>query len=517
MRRLVTVIVIVVVALLTIAAISPSQVEKSKDYKVVSTELQLPSRGTTIPATVVMPVGKPNEKFPLVVIHHGHGGGRNENGGLTRVADALAKAGIMSIRMDFPGAGDSKEPFTKLTYTNMLADSNAALLYAVRNLPVDKDRIGGFGYSEGSAVVAMQAGQPFTPYKAVALLGPVAHPARCSSYSWERISSGPIMTKPKPMATPKLSRYGQHQNTSLEWFDETLAANPVGDIEYFKGRVLILRGDKDTVIPQSEADAYMAATKDAAKSNQFVLIPNADHGYGFYSDQPDVDALLHKSLVDFFRSAEGSSGAIDATSQWRPPRAGSLVRRVAWPRPGEIGHVFEYLDLLDRSVAGEPMSPDDWDLTLARGRPPAGRGNTGSVTGTVTGSSTTTRARASAVFDAGLELAVEVGVYNLSTGRRVRFTPDELQDGLRERPECARDGRGRRRPYPRGTRDLRRTAAAGLGRHARDAHSRAPVPADGDLVRAGAPGRPAHLRDHHARRRAGRRSGLAARDRRHAP
>ena len=38
------------------------------------------------------------------------------------------------------------------------------------------DRIGAFGYSEGSAVVAMQAGDPETPYQAVALMGPVAQP-----------------------------------------------------------------------------------------------------------------------------------------------------------------------------------------------------------------------------------------------------------------------------------------------------------------------------------------------------
>ena len=77
--------------------------------------------------------------------------------GLARVADALGEAGIASIRFDFAGAGDSTEPFTKLSYTTMLADSNAALVWAVRNMPVDKRRIGGFGYSEGSAVVAMQA------------------------------------------------------------------------------------------------------------------------------------------------------------------------------------------------------------------------------------------------------------------------------------------------------------------------------------------------------------------------
>ena len=255
---------------------------------------------------MVTPVGKANERFPLVgEIYHGHGGGRNENGGLVRVADALAKAGIMSIRMDFAGAGDSTEPFTKLTYTTMLADSNAALLYAVLNLPVDKDRIGGFGYSEGSAVVAMQAGQPFTPYKAVALLGPLAHPGdvfksvfgedQFQAYYDEALANG---------YAEVVTQWGQHQNTSLEWFDETLAADPVGDIEYFGGRALVLWGEAEATIPFGEAEAYMAATEDSANSNQLgATIPGADHGYGFYSDQPEVDAMLHGALVDFFKKA----------------------------------------------------------------------------------------------------------------------------------------------------------------------------------------------------------------------
>jgi dienelactone hydrolase len=304
LRRFAAVVLVIVVALLTVAAAPPAAQGKAKVYAVKSTELQLESRGTHIPATVVMPVGKAHERFPLVVIHHGHGGGRNENGGLTRVADALAKAGIMSIRMDFAGAGDSQEPFTKLMYTTMLADSNAALTYAVRNLPVDKDRIGGYGYSEGSAVVAMQAGQPFTPYKAVALMGPVAHPAEVFQLSMgeDQFWAYYAEAQANGYATV-VTQWGQVQDTSLEWFDETLAADPVGDIEYFKGRALVLWGEAEATIPFGEVEAYMAATEDTAKSNQLVTIPGADHGYGFYSDQPEVDAVLHAALVDFFTKA----------------------------------------------------------------------------------------------------------------------------------------------------------------------------------------------------------------------
>jgi dienelactone hydrolase len=302
MKKLTAVALILIATLLTAAGSEASE-PRSKTYGVESVELQIPSRGIEIPATAVTPVGKGRERFPLVVIHHGHGGGRNENGGLARVADALAMAGIASIRFDFAGAGDSTEPFTKLSYTTMLADSNAALVWAVRNLPIDKDRIGGFGYSEGSAVVAMQAGQPFTPYKAVALLGPLAHPTEVfdlffggnfDAYYAEAQANGfAVVTTP----------FGQVQHTSLEWFQETIAADPTGDIAFFEGRVALIWGENEQVIPFSQVEAYQKATAASAKRTTTVTIPNADHGYGFYSDQPDVDAALHSALVRFFVKA----------------------------------------------------------------------------------------------------------------------------------------------------------------------------------------------------------------------
>lgn len=295
-------VLLIVVALVAIAAPGVSAARPG-GYDVTSAELQVPSRGITIPATVLQPVGKKHERFPLVVIHHGHGGGRNENGGLARVADALARAGIMSIRFDFAGAGDSTEPFTKLSYTTMLADSDAALTWAVRNLPVKKDRIGAFGYSEGSAVVAMLAGRPGTPYKAVSLMGPVADPdtvfkgffgaAQWDTYLAEAQANGHAVIT---------TVFGQIQDTSLEWFQETLAADPAEDLSWFEGRVQLIWGDAEQVIPFNQVEQFEASA-DSAKSLEVVTIPDADHGYGFYSDQPAVDAALHSALVSFFRKA----------------------------------------------------------------------------------------------------------------------------------------------------------------------------------------------------------------------
>ncbi len=304
MKKSAAIVLMALVALLAIAAGS-AVAASDEEYEVTSTELQIPSRGIEIPATVVAPVAAADQTFPLVVIHHGHGGGRNENGGLARVADALAKAGIISIRFDFAGAGDSQEPFTELSYTTMLADSEAALDYAVENLPVDVDRIGAFGYSEGSAVVAMESGKPDTPYQAVALMGPVAHPGELmSSFFGGPDAFAAYYEEAKANGFADVTTpFGQVQSTSLQWFDETMAADPVGDIGSFSGPVLILWGEADQIIPYGEVEAYLAATEGSAASTELVMIPDADHGYGFYSDQPEVDAILHRSLVDFFTGA----------------------------------------------------------------------------------------------------------------------------------------------------------------------------------------------------------------------
>jgi pimeloyl-ACP methyl ester carboxylesterase len=176
-------------------------------------------------------------------------------------------------------------------------------VWAVRNLPVDKRRIGGFGYSEGSAVVAMEAGQPFPPYKAVALLGPVAKPTevfgtffggKFDAYYAEAKANGyAVVTTP----------FGQVQNTSLEWFQESIAADPARDLSYFDGRVELLWGQAEQIIPFSQVEAFQAATANSARRTTTITIPAADHGYGFYSDQPDVDAALHAALVRFFKNA----------------------------------------------------------------------------------------------------------------------------------------------------------------------------------------------------------------------
>lgn len=261
-------------------------------------DITIENDGRAVPTTVVVPDGE--GPFPVVVMNHGHGGGRQENGGFGKVADALAKEGILTIRMDFPGSGDSTEPFTEGYLSNMISDSNASLDYVLENYPADPDRLGIFGYSMGGRIALTIAGSVDNPYRAVALLAPSGNPGEelmvpflGGQAEYDRLYAEASGDKGY---AEFLTQWGQTQQLSKTWFDELLVSKPLDAIGNFKGDMLIVYGDKDVVVP-AEVNQSVVAAYPAAK---VVVVPEADHGYGFYSDQPDVSALVESSIVEFF-------------------------------------------------------------------------------------------------------------------------------------------------------------------------------------------------------------------------
>jgi dienelactone hydrolase len=291
MHLLKSAMTLLVAAVLSVAAGSGA-------YAQTSTDITIMNGDRAIPATVVVPDGE--GPFPAVVMNHGHGGGRQEGGGFERLVNALAKAGLVTIRMDFAGTGDSKAPWTDQSLSSMISDSNASLAYLLANYPVDPDRLGVLGYSMGGRVTLTIAQSPDSPYKAVGLLAPSANPGMSlvlllagSEAEYERLYAE---AKSEKGYADYTTQYGQQQQLSLKWFDEVLASSPLDGISAYKGPMLVVHGDKDVTIPPAENEAVVAAYPKAS----IVLVPDADHGYGFYSDQADVSALVETSFADFF-------------------------------------------------------------------------------------------------------------------------------------------------------------------------------------------------------------------------
>lgn len=276
---------------LTLAASTVAMAETSVDEIIQNGDRE-------VPATIVVPDGE--GPFPVVVINHGHGGGRQENGGLGRIAKALADQGILSVRMDFPGSGDSKEPFTEGYLSNMISDSNASLAYVLENYNADAGRLGIFGYSMGGRIALTIGASADNPYKAMALLAPSADPGATMVVGFMGGQSEYDRLYAEASSDKGYGEYhtqwGQTQNLSKTWFDEMNASTPLEAIGAYKGAMLVLYGDKDDVVPPAVAlsvgAAYPAAT--------LVEVPDADHGYGFYSDQPAVTELVDGTIAAFF-------------------------------------------------------------------------------------------------------------------------------------------------------------------------------------------------------------------------
>lgn len=103
---------------------------------------------------------------------------------------------------------------------------------------------------------------------------------------------------------------------------------------------------------------------------------------------------------------------------------------------------FDYLEILDRSNSGEYCTENDWDLqkVAMTTRKLVKKFKLGWNRDIVIPNDP---ALADAIFKAGFELACEIGVYNRSTERIIKFGRDELEAGLKNMPQTLVMGEGK--------------------------------------------------------------------------
>ena len=292
--------------LLNFSKLTPAEeTETDAEATYISETVSIEDNGRIVPAVVTLPVGE--GPFPAVVLNHGHGGNKDEGTGFGGIAEALAEAGIASIRMDFPGCGDSTEPFTENTLSNMIADSNAAKDYLVANYPVDADKLGILGYSMGGRIALEIITAEDNPYQATLILSGLSTPG--DEAIANILPEGMTVEDAIAVAEEKGSydyttQYGQNLSLSAQWFTDMLV-DPLANIDNYTGPMLVIHGDKDDVV----TDATNKLTVSSYPAAEELIVPDADHGYGFYSDQPDVTAMVEGSITDFF--AEYLTGAAE--------------------------------------------------------------------------------------------------------------------------------------------------------------------------------------------------------------
>lgn len=265
----------------------------------VDVETTIESRGVDIPVTFVRP-GSVMESVPLVVLVHGHGGTRDESGAFRRMADELRKKGIASIRMDFPGCGESSEPFTENNLTNMLADIRAARAFAAEHQRIDPMRIGILGYSMGGRLAMLATAQDL--YSSVVLWAPVALNGSASvqdyvggQEAYERLEAEARESGSAIFETP----YGAAQDIGLQWFTDLSESQPLSVIELYEGALLVLYGNRDeTIGPRHSRQVIASAVRSRPKLE--YVVDAGGHGLGFYDDVPAMANAVVTATTRFF-------------------------------------------------------------------------------------------------------------------------------------------------------------------------------------------------------------------------
>ena len=277
-----------------------SLVSITPSYEFTSTEVEMPSvRSTSIKGTVVMPKVAEGVKVPLVAIAHGHGGNREENGGLTSLAEALAKAGIASVRMDFPGCGKSEESFQANVLSNMINDVYSSIEYVEANYAIDAENVGIFGYSMGGRIAATMVGENKVNFKGMVLLAPAVDDDLYAHIITDVDGWNEAYAKAEAEGHyVRTSPWGQVQDLSKQWFDEVKDSRPLANADKYKGKALVIYAEDDkSVAPATSLLAVKAFNADVA------LATGAGHSYSFYSDITEIKDVIEVNTVNTFLEA----------------------------------------------------------------------------------------------------------------------------------------------------------------------------------------------------------------------
>lgn len=256
----------------TEAALTPSSVE---------TVVEIESETYTIPATVCMPEGE--GPFPAVVMLHGTGSSRDEAGnGYAYAAPVLAeKYGIATIRIDFPGNGDSTADYTEYTFESAVSDAVAAANYMAGLDTIDGDKIGVMGWSQGGTDALLSAGR---------------HPELFRSIvTWAGAPDLSSMLPDEKYEEAKENGYFVMEfdfrdslNVSLQWCEDVRNTDVLEVFSAYEGPVLAIAGEEDTTVdPEWSTKIVEANSNEASKT---FFIEGMDHTFNVFTEE-DLHSL----------------------------------------------------------------------------------------------------------------------------------------------------------------------------------------------------------------------------------
>ncbi|WP_225753419.1 S9 family peptidase [Actinotalea sp. Marseille-Q4924] len=263
-----------------------------------TTAVRFRSAGETLVGTLTVPDG--DGPFPAALVLPGSGpvdrdsDARQLRLGITReVAGALGAAGLVTLRYDKRGVGESTGSFLASGLTDLADDARAALA-ALRARPeVRPDRVLLVGHSEGAIVASMVAAGS-DDLTGVALISASATPGE-ELLRWQAARIAPTLPAPVRLllrlfrtdlvrqvaknhdrvraTTTDVARLGGRR-INARWHREFMAHDPRTDLARVTAPVLAVTGAKDLQAPPHDLEVIAATVAGPVRT---VLVDDVSH------------------------------------------------------------------------------------------------------------------------------------------------------------------------------------------------------------------------------------------------
>jgi hypothetical protein len=222
---------------------------------------------------------------PGVILCHGFTGHKAEAHRLfVTAARDFANHGILTLRFDFRGSGDSGGEFNEMTVSREIEDAKVALDYLAGRPEADPNRLGVLGLSLGGCVAACLAGRD-QRLRALVLWAATATPKRLRDRFVTAIGDRQLFDMD-----------GWPVGRGL--LDDLATIQPLEEVARYVGSSLVVHGAKDETVPVSEASDYRLALGGRCRLH---LVEGADHVFSSLAWKAEAIALSRDFLVETLR------------------------------------------------------------------------------------------------------------------------------------------------------------------------------------------------------------------------
>lgn len=249
----------------------------------VETVVTIDAGDHQIPATICAPTAE--GVYPAVVMLHGTGSSRDEAGnGYKMAAPVMAeKYGIVTIRFDFMGSGESTADYANYNYTTAVADAVVCAEYVGAMENVDADKIGVMGWSQGGTNALSCAGRRPDVFKSVV--------------TWAGAPELGLLMTDELYEEAKANGYfvmnfdwREPLNVGLQWCEDVKNVDVLGEFAAFTGPVLALHGTADVVVDPEWSNKIVATSTNELSRASFI--EGMDHTFNVFSE-PEFTSLYN--------------------------------------------------------------------------------------------------------------------------------------------------------------------------------------------------------------------------------